>query len=154
MVNFSGFGDEAIAAFIVFILGVIFTIIWQKYTTKNCRIAYRVYISRPKIDIGEEISNRLSLSFDQQPVDTLHLYRITIENVGNLAVRNQHLLIKFDQDTVPISPAQFQHEPLVGLLIRSVKNLILTALVIILTCWQKAKKLSSDFSQKTIGRQR
>lgn len=114
MAQFWGFGDEALAAFIVFILGVVFTIVWQKYTEKNRRLAYRISVSQPKIDIGEEIGNRLTLLFDQQPIDNLYVFRVTLENVGNLAVQNQQVLIEFDENAVPLSSNRIEHEPLVG----------------------------------------
>jgi hypothetical protein len=114
MVNILGFGDEAVAAFIVFVLGIIFTVIWQRYTDKNRRLVYEIEASQMPLVTDENIRERIAILFDQQPVDKLYAYHISIANFGRLAVRNQQILFEFPDKTELIAMPNIQHEPLVG----------------------------------------
>ena len=114
MINLGGFGDEAIAAFIVFILGIIFTVVWQRYTEKRRRLVYKIEANKIVLDTNDEIKNRIAILFDDQPVQELFAYRVTLENIGNLAVRQQQILFQFPERTELVTSPNFKHEPLVG----------------------------------------
>jgi len=109
-----GFGDEALAAFIVFALGVLFTVIWQRYTDKKRRIVYKINRTQMSLNVQEPLKDRVSVSFDGQAVESLYAFEVNAENTGNLPVNDQIIQFEFSEKATPIAPAEYKHRPLIG----------------------------------------
>ena len=61
-VSLLGFGDEAIAAILVFILGAIFTIIWSSFRRDKYRLAYGVSHKELTIDAPNNIKEKINIT--------------------------------------------------------------------------------------------
>jgi len=94
-VNFFGFGDEALAAFIIFVLGGVFAIIWQRYTEKKRRIVYKVNRTQMSLRVNEPLKGRVAVSFDGQAVQSLYTFEVSLENAGNLPINDQKIQFAF-----------------------------------------------------------
>jgi hypothetical protein len=112
--DFLGFGDEAIAAFIVFLLGILFTIIWQRFTEKRHKVVYQVSYEPIRLSVDDRLKDRVSISFDGIDVNSIYSYTIRVVNGGNLAVNNQIIYFEFDDKAEPIGTPVVDHKPLVG----------------------------------------
>lgn len=113
-INIGGFGDEALAAFIVFLLGIIFTILYQKLTEKKRRLTCTHTIYQPKLDLGKQIANRVKISLDNRAVDSLAVHHLTIRNSGDFAIRDQEVLFEFALNDADLLDNSIDCENLVG----------------------------------------
>ncbi|KPL90091.1 hypothetical protein [Herpetosiphon geysericola] len=109
-----GFGDEAIAAFIVFFLGIIVTLFFQRYSEKNPKLVYRIKADKISLDADDLIKDRISVFFDNKNVEKIYIFNITIENIGNVNINNQEILFSFDHKTRILIDTIIDLQPLVG----------------------------------------
>jgi hypothetical protein len=113
-VTLLGFGDEAIAAVIVFALGVIFTIIWSKVQKDRYRLSYEVKHQHIAVDAPSRVKEKIRLFYGESEVSSLHSFVVVVRNSGNKSVQSQTVRFDFPPDAQLLSEPELEHAPLIG----------------------------------------
>lgn len=113
-ISFLGFGNEAIAAIIVFLLGVIFTIVWSRFQKERHRVTFEVEHQELTISAPDEVKSLISIMYSGVKVESLHSFNVTVRNAGNRGVQDQIVRFNFPNDAELLSTPGVEHDPLIG----------------------------------------
>jgi len=91
------YNNSAITGFLGAIAGTLITaavslFIWRK-THKVKRLTCLISIPQSLLSIEDKVRDRLEITFDKKPVETMYSFRVSIANTGNTAIEEQPIFI-------------------------------------------------------------
>ena len=114
LISIGGFSDQSLAAFSIFVLGVIFTIVWSIFLRERHKVTVKINPQELMLSTPDRVKGKVSMKYSGEEIISLHLFHATVDNTGNRGINNQLVRFDFPKDSVLLEEPEIDHEPLIG----------------------------------------
>lgn len=71
---------------------------WQKKREKKKQLSYDLKITQELIEIGKDIKEHIKITYKDLPTKNLSIIDFTLQNTGNMVVKNQNIRFSLESD--------------------------------------------------------